>query len=71
MIHEEMKRPITPREMQVLSLICEGKTAKEIADKLGIARSTVESYRQNLLVKLNAKNAVELALKAERIGLLK
>ena len=71
MIHEEMKRPITPREKQVLSLISEGKTAKEIAEKLGIARSTVESYRQNLLVKLNAKNAVDMALKAQRIGLLK
>ena len=71
MIREEMKRPVTPREMQVLSLISQGNTAKQIAETLGIARSTVESYRQNLLVKLNAKNAVELALKAERIGLLK
>ena len=71
MIHEEMKRPITPREMEVLSLISHGKTAKEIAITLGIARSTVESYSQNLLVKLNAKNAVDLALKAERNGLLK
>ena len=55
----------------MLSLISEGKTAKEIAEKLGIARSTVESYRQNLLVKFNAKNAVDMALKAQRIGLLK
>ena len=66
-----MKRPITPREKQVLSLISEGKTAKEIGLDLGIARSTVESYRQNLLVKLNAKNAVDMALKAQRIGLIK
>ena len=67
----EMNRPITPREKQILLQICQGQTAKEIGQTLGIAQSTVESYKQNLLIKFDAKNSVDLALKAERYGYLK
>lgn len=63
-------RPLTPRERQILHKICEGLTAREIGDFFDIAQSTVESYKQKLLAKFGAKNAVDLALKAERLGYL-
>lgn len=51
---------LSRREIQVLSLIAEGFTTKEIADKLFISFLTVETHRKNLLTKLNARNMVSL-----------
>jgi DNA-binding NarL/FixJ family response regulator len=51
---------LSRREIQVLSLIAEGYTTKEIADKLFISTLTVETHRKNLLTKLNARNMVSL-----------
>jgi DNA-binding NarL/FixJ family response regulator len=51
---------LSRREIQVLSLIAEGFTTKEIADKLFISTLTVETHRKNLLTKLNARNMVSL-----------
>jgi len=51
---------LSRREIEVLSLIAEGFTTKEIADKLFISALTVETHRKNLLTKLNAKNMVSL-----------
>lgn len=51
---------LSRREIQVLSLIAEGFTTKEIADKLFISVLTVETHRKNLLTKLNARNMVSL-----------
>lgn len=55
---------LSRREIQVLSLIAEGLTTKEIADKLFISVLTVETHRKNLLTKLNARNMVSLIKKA-------
>jgi DNA-binding NarL/FixJ family response regulator len=51
---------LSRREIQILSLIAEGYTTKEIADKLFISVLTVETHRKNLLTKLNARNMVSL-----------
>lgn len=51
---------LSRREIQVLSLIAEGFTTREIADKLFISALTVETHRKNLLTKLNARNMVSL-----------
>lgn len=51
---------LTPRERQLLSLIAEGNTNHEIADKLFLGVETVNSYRKNLLFKLNARNTAML-----------
>ncbi|MGI4884440.1 MAG: response regulator [Janthinobacterium lividum] len=61
---------LTPREEEILRLICEGRTAAEIADQLFISRRTVEGHRQNLLEKTHAPNSAGLVVYAVRHGLL-
>lgn len=51
---------VTRREKEVLGLIAEGLTNQEIADKIFISVSTVDTHRKNLLQKLNAKNTAAL-----------
>jgi len=52
--------PLTPREEQVLALIADGHTTKEIAQALVISPRTVDRHREKLLHKLNLRNRVEL-----------
>jgi two-component system response regulator NreC len=61
---------LTDREQQVLHLISEGRTGKEIAKSLGISAHTVERHRQNLMAKLKLHNRVELVKYALQKGLL-
>jgi DNA-binding NarL/FixJ family response regulator len=63
-------RQLTDREMDVLLLIAQEFTSDQIAKKLYIAKSTVDTHRKNLIHKLKVKNAVGLGLFAERNGLL-
>ncbi len=51
---------ITTREMEVLLLICNEYKTEEISNKLNISTHTVNTYRKNLLRKINAKNTVGL-----------
>jgi DNA-binding NarL/FixJ family response regulator len=51
---------LTRREVEVLALIAEGLTNQEIADKIFVSTSTVDSHRKNLLSKLNVKNTAAL-----------
>jgi two-component system, NarL family, response regulator LiaR len=62
--------PLTEREMDVLRLIAEGQGNKEIALSLGISVSTVKLHVQDLLVKLQAADRTQAAVKALRQGLL-
>jgi two-component system invasion response regulator UvrY len=55
---------LTDRELDVLKLITKQYNSPEIADKLNLALSTVETHRKNLLKKLKVKNAVGLAMYA-------
>lgn len=55
---------LTPREEEVLELICQEYTTPEIAEKLFVSHRTVESHRKNLLEKLSAKNTAGLVIKA-------
>lgn len=61
---------ITGRERQVLQLIAEGKTTKEIASILGISVRTAESHRSNLMERLNIHEAAGLVRYAVRNGLI-
>src|SRR5262249_818454 len=61
---------LTPRELQVLKLIAEAHTSKEIASELVISVKTVERHRQNILVKLGMSDRVELTRYAMRRGLI-
>lgn len=62
--------PLTPREREVLQLIAEGKTNKEISQQLGMSVKTVESHRRNLMVKLDIHETAGLVRYAMRIGLI-
>jgi DNA-binding NarL/FixJ family response regulator len=55
---------LTDRELDVLKLITKEYNSSEIADKLNLALSTVETHRKNLLKKIKVKNAVGLAMYA-------
>lgn len=68
--NQNLMRLLTKREMEVLQLIAQEFTSEEIAQKLFIAKSTVDTHRKNLIHKLNVKNAVGLGLFAERHGLI-
>jgi DNA-binding NarL/FixJ family response regulator len=61
---------LTPRELQVLKLIAEAYTSKEIAQELVISIKTVERHRQNILEKLGMSDRVELTRYAIRRGLI-
>lgn len=53
-----MKDPLTKREMEILKLICEGLSSKDISEKLFISINTVETHRKRILLKFNVKNSV-------------
>ncbi len=59
------------REREVLDLLAQGKSSKEIADILFITERTVESHRKNMIEKGQVKNTVELIAFASSLGLIK
>jgi DNA-binding NarL/FixJ family response regulator len=61
---------LSPRETEVVKLIAEGHTSREIADILTISVNTVERHRHNVLEKLNLRDRVALTLYAVRRGLI-
>jgi DNA-binding NarL/FixJ family response regulator len=67
---EEPFDVLTPRELEVLKLIAEAHTSKEIAKLLWISIKTVERHRQNILDKLGMRDRVELTRYAIRRGLI-
>jgi DNA-binding NarL/FixJ family response regulator len=67
---EEQFDVLTPRELEVLKLIAEANTNRQIADALFISIKTVERHRQNILDKLGMRDRVELTRYAIRRGLI-
>jgi FixJ family two-component response regulator len=61
---------LTPREHEVLAMLVRGKLHKQIAHELGTAERTVKLHRHNLMQKLEVRSLAELAVIAERLGLL-
>jgi DNA-binding NarL/FixJ family response regulator len=59
-------RRLSPREREIVTLIGEGKTSKDIATSLNMALKTAETHRSNILRKLNLHSTVELVLYAVR-----
>ena len=61
---------LSNKETEVLVLISEGLTTKEIASKLFVSSRTIETHRANILKKLEVKNTAELIKKAVKINLI-
>lgn len=61
---------LTPRELQVLRLIAEGQSNKEIARALGISEHTVKFHVNAILGKLNVQSRTEAVVHATRLGLI-
>jgi DNA-binding NarL/FixJ family response regulator len=68
--HETGFDPLTPRELEILKLIAEAHTSKEMAEMLFISVKTVERHRANILEKLGMRDRVELTRYAIRRGLI-
>ena len=63
-------KPLSQREIEVLQLVSEGQTTKEIASKLFVSTRTVETHRSNMMKKLDVQNTAEMIKKALELKLL-
>jgi DNA-binding NarL/FixJ family response regulator len=61
---------LTPREGEVFSMLAEGLSAKEIAEKLFISPKTVENHRSNIMSKLDIHSSHDLVRYAAKLGLI-
>lgn len=60
--------PLTERELQILAMACEGKSARQIGDRLFISERTVESHVSNAYRKLGIRSRIELVRRATYFG---
>jgi len=67
---EDSYELLSPREREVLQLVAEGKSSKEIANLLNLSVYTVETHRAKLMQKLNLRGVPELILYAVRKGII-
>ena len=61
---------LTAREQQVLRMVAEGRSTKDIAADLFISPKTVDNHRANIMEKLNLHNTIELVRYAAKLGLI-
>lgn len=63
--------PLSEREKEVVRLLCQGKTSKEIAHALFISRRTVDGHRDKILTKINGNHAIDIVMYAVKNGIHK
>ena len=68
---EEVAQSLTPREIEIVRLICEGLSTKEMATEMDISARTVEAHRNNVYKKLGVTNAAQLVRCAIKYDLIK
>jgi DNA-binding NarL/FixJ family response regulator len=71
-LYEEKSEPtelLTPREREIIQLLAEGRSSKEIASLLHVSEKTVHTHRQNIMEKLNLHSIAELTKYAIREGI--
>ena len=68
--HAELDQPLTTREVQVLTLVAQGASNKEIARRLGISVHTAKFHVGQLLDKLDAIGRTDAVAHAARLGVL-
>ncbi|RXM51664.1 response regulator transcription factor [Chryseobacterium sp. CH25] len=62
--HAYSKDDLTEREVEIIRLICQQQSTREIADNLFISPKTVETHKTNLMIKINVKNMAGLVIYA-------
>jgi len=67
---EEPLEALTPRQREVLQLVAEGNSSKEIAQRLGLSPKTVETHRAQIMERLGVHDVTGLVLFAVRVGLV-
>jgi two-component system, NarL family, response regulator NreC len=67
---EDSYELLTPRERELLQMIAEGKSNKDIANRLNLSLYTVETHRSNMMEKLGLHTVPELILYAVRKGVI-
>ena len=67
---EEEAIKLTKREIEVLTLVIEGKSSKEVADMLYVSKRTVDFHLANIYDKLQVTNRVQAFRRAARLGLI-
>ena len=65
-----LPEPLTERELEVLKLMAEGLSNREIARRLFLAEGTVKNYVSNILGKLEARDRTQAALRARELGII-
>ena len=69
-VESEPENELTPRELEVLKMVSEGKINKEIASQLSVSTRTIETHRVNMMKKLGVQNSAELIKKAAKMNLI-
>lgn len=67
---DELSLPLTPRELEFLTLLAEGLPNRAIAERLGISERTAKFHASSVLAKLGAENRAEAIVRAARLGLV-
>lgn len=69
-VNAELVEPLSERELEVLRLVAEGLSNREIGLKLSLAEGTVKNYVTNVLQKIGARDRTQAALRAKELGLI-
>jgi DNA-binding NarL/FixJ family response regulator len=67
---EEAQAKLSPSQLEILRLMAEGLSNKEIAARVHLSEHTVKSHTQEIFQKLEVRNRVQAALRASRSGLI-
>jgi DNA-binding NarL/FixJ family response regulator len=67
---ERLSEPLSERELEVLRLVADGLTNREIAKRLYLAEGTVKNYVSNILGKIEARDRTQAAIRAHELGLM-
>ncbi len=65
-----LPEPLTDREAEILQLLADGLTNRQIAERLFLAEGTVKNYVSNILAKIGARDRTQAALRAREMGLV-
>ncbi|MEM7369886.1 MAG: response regulator transcription factor [Bacteroidota bacterium] len=66
-INDQLIEPLTLREMELLELICQGITNRELAEHLSLSINTIKTHLKNLYLKLGVNNRAEVILKVQHL----